>query len=144
MSKFVMVLAVLVLLAVVIFLIARLAAKVDTGAVDAEDPAAVAALEERIRPVGQLSAGAVSKGPVVRSGKEIYEGVCSSCHGSGLLGAPKFGAAGDWAPRIAQGMSTLIKHATEGLNQMPPRGGDATLTDADVKKVVEYMVEAAK
>lgn len=144
MSKIVLVIAVLVLLAVVIFLIARLASKVHTAEADMDNPQVVAAIEARIRPVGQVDAGPVSSGPVVRSGKQIYEGVCSSCHATGLLNSPKFGNKADWAPRIAKGIPTLIKHATEGFNMMPAKGGDATLTPEDIDKVVHYLVNAAK
>jgi len=52
-----------------------------------------------------------------------------------------------WAPRIAQGTSTLYEHALKGFQgktgMMPPKGG-STAPDADVKAAVDYMVAAAK
>ena len=48
---------------------------------------------------------------------EIYGTFCIACHASGVNGAPKTGNADDWAPRIAQGKETLVKHALEGFNR---------------------------
>jgi cytochrome c5 len=70
--------------------------------------------------------------------------VCSVCHGSGMMSSPKLGSAGDWAPRIEQGMDTLYKHAINGLNMMPARGGRPSLTDDEVKAAVDHMVSLVK
>lgn len=143
MAKFMMVLGIIVLLAVVIFLLARLVTKVDVSE-EGENPMRQAAVEERLQPIGSVVAGEKQTGPIVRAPDEIYSQVCAACHASGALGAPKTGNNGDWAPRIAKGMDTLVSHAINGFNAMPPRGGDASLSDEDVKKVVEYMVDQSK
>jgi len=69
-------------------------------------------------------------------------------HGTGVAGAPKFGDKTLWAPRIAQGNETLYMHALNGFTGksgvMPPRGGNTTLTDSDVKAAVDYMVAHGK
>jgi cytochrome c5 len=77
-------------------------------------------------------------------GKKVYDGLCTSCHGSGIPGIPQMGDAAVWGPRIAQGMDTLYKHAIEGFTgvsgmMMPPKGG-GTNTDDEVKAAVDYMV----
>ena len=84
----------------------------------------------------------VASGP--RSGEEVYNASCGACHASGAAGAPKTGDAGAWAPRIAQGEATLVKHAIEGLNAMPPKGMCMTCSDDEIKAAVEYMVEKSK
>ena len=70
------------------------------------------------------------------------------CHASGVTGAPKFGDKADWGPRIAQGKDTLYQHALNGFQgkkgMMPPKGGNTSLPDADVKAAVDYMVSQAK
>jgi cytochrome c5 len=76
--------------------------------------------------------------------ESIYNSACSACHGSGVLGAPKFGTAADWTPRVAQGMDILVKHAIDGFNAMPPKGGQAALSDDEIKAVVQYMVDSTK
>ncbi|MDX5502587.1 MAG: cytochrome c5 family protein [Halomonas sp.] len=145
MSKFMMVLGILVLLAVVIFLLARLVTKVDEGtSAGGENSMRQAAIEERLQPIGTVVSGEKQTGPVVRAPEDIYAQVCAACHDTGAVGAPKVGNKGDWAPRIAKGMNTLVSHALNGFNAMPPRGGDSSLSDEDVKKVVEFMVGKSK
>jgi cytochrome c5 len=73
------------------------------------------------------------------SGEQTYE-VCSSCHGIGMLGAPKYGSKADWAPRIKQGKQALYDAAINGMGAMPPKGGVPSLSDADVKAAVDYML----
>jgi cytochrome c5 len=77
-------------------------------------------------------------------GKAVYDQTCHVCHATGLAGSPKYGDKSAWAPRIAQGMDTLYNAALHGLRAMPPKGGNASLTDAQVKAAVDYMVAAAK
>jgi cytochrome c5 len=78
------------------------------------------------------------------AGKAVYDETCHVCHATGLAGSPKFGDKAAWAPRIATGMPALYNAALHGLNAMPPKGGNAALTDAQVKAAVDYMVSAAK
>lgn len=79
-----------------------------------------------------------------KSGQEIYQSVCSACHQAGVAGAPKFGDAGAWQPRVdARGESGLVDHALNGFNAMPAKGGNPALSDEDVKRAVEYILEQA-
>jgi cytochrome c5 len=77
-------------------------------------------------------------------GKSVYDQTCHVCHATGVAGSPKFGDKAAWAPRIATGMPALYNAALHGLNAMPPKGGNASLSDAQVKAAVDYMVSAAK
>ncbi|HEX5126805.1 MAG TPA: c-type cytochrome [Rhodocyclaceae bacterium] len=77
-------------------------------------------------------------------GKKVFESVCTACHTPGAAGAPKFGDKAAWAPRIATGIDSLYHSALNGKNVMPPRGGNPSLSDAEVKAAVDYMVAAAK
>ena len=81
------------------------------------------------------------------AGESIYKKTCALCHSAGVAGAPMLGDAADWGPRIAQGKDTLYKHALEGFTgakgMMPAKGGNAALTDEEVKSVVDYMVSKA-
>jgi cytochrome c5 len=81
------------------------------------------------------------------AGKALFNSACTACHTAGIAGAPKFGDKAAWAPRIAQGTTTLYEHAIKGFQgkagMMPPKGG-STAPDADVKAAVDYMVAAAK
>jgi cytochrome c5 len=77
-------------------------------------------------------------------GAQTYQTVCSLCHATGLAGAPKYGDKAAWKLRIAQGLPTLYEHAIKGIRTMPPKGGSATLSDADVGAAVDYMVSHSK
>lgn len=77
------------------------------------------------------------------AGEALFKSTCVACHGTGVAGAPKFGDKAAWAPRIAQGLDTLVQHAIQGIRAMPPRGGSSA-SDADVRAAVQYMVNAAK
>lgn len=76
-------------------------------------------------------------------GAAIAQGICTACHGSGMNGAPKLQNKIAWAPRIAQGRDTMYQHAIKGLRGMPPRGGNLSLSDDEVKAAVDYMVKLA-
>ena len=72
-------------------------------------------------------------------GKKVYEASCQACHGGAVPGVPHVGKKEDWAPRIKQGKDTLHKHAIEGFNAMPAKGGNGSLSDDEVKAAVDYM-----
>jgi len=123
------------------------------------------AVAERIQPVGRVEVSKESS-PLVsvpvpvpepappgaqaaaadnaNKGKSIYDTTCTVCHGTGVAGAPKFGDAAAWAPRIKTGAEALYTSALKGKNAMPPKGGNLSLSDADVKAAVDYMVSQSK
>jgi cytochrome c5 len=77
----------------------------------------------------------------LKKGKQIYDESCAACHNSGLLASPKFCDVAAWKPRMDKGMDMLIKHAIEGFNAMPSKGGVETLTIDESADAVAYMVE---
>jgi cytochrome c5 len=103
------------------------------GAISSEE------VEARIAPVArvELTRVAVATGP--RTAEQIYNAVCTACHGTGAAGAHNKGDKAAWAPRLAQGIDGLVKSATAGKGGMPPKGGAADLSDAEFKAVVEYV-----
>ncbi|MDM7859241.1 c-type cytochrome [Alteromonas sp. ASW11-36] len=103
-------------------------------------------IAERIKPYGSVHvAGAVSAdatpaGP--RSGKEIYEQACTTCHAAGLLGAPTTQVAAEWQPRLDEkGFDTVWQNAINGINAMPPMGTCMNCSNDDIKAAIEYMIE---
>ncbi len=79
-----------------------------------------------------------------RSGEELYNSKCHVCHAAGVAGAPKFGDAAAWAPRIEKGMDSLLATATTGLKAMPPKGTCMDCSDDELKAAIQYMIDNAK
>jgi cytochrome c5 len=116
------------------------------------------AVQERIKPVAEVYIGTAPGAPPPAAaapaaataaggagkGEALFNQLCTACHTAGVNGAPKLGDKAAWAPRIKTGIDTLYTAALKGLNAMPPKGGNPSLPDADVKAAVDYMVNAAK
>jgi cytochrome c5 len=81
-------------------------------------------------------------------GKKIYDTACTACHTPGVAGAPKLGDKANWSARLAQGPNVLYEHAIKGFQGkagvMPPKGGNASLSDGEVKAAVDYMTASVK
>lgn len=114
---------------------------------------------ERIKPVGQVVVAsaetqrepvknAVAAPPPGRDGQQVYEATCVACHGAGIAGAPKLGDKGQWAKRIAKGLDSLYASAVNGVQgsagAMPAKGGNAALSNAEVRAAVDYIVARSK
>jgi len=119
---------------------------------NAQTPEAVAA---RIQPIGRVEFGGPGAGGGVAGaqkpqaggaadGKKVYDSTCTACHTAGIANAPKLGDKAAWAPRLKQGVDALVQSATKGKGAMPPKGGNASLSDADLRAAIEYMVSQAK
>lgn len=129
---------VVVFLVVAIWLLAKLATSgynVDAEVMTKE------AIASRLKPVGEAKASDAPPG--MRTGEQVYKGICISCHGTGLAGSPKFGDTASWGSRIAKGWDTLTQHALQGFNAMPAKGGATDLSDDEVKRAVAYMGNSA-
>lgn len=78
--------------------------------------------------------------PQRRTGEQIVQERCQSCHVDGKNGSPKLGVMADWQPRLKKGTPALVKSAINGHNSMPARGGMDNLSDAEMRSAVEFMV----
>ncbi len=87
----------------------------------------------------------VAAGGGAKSPEDIYNQACSTCHAIGVAGAPKFGDAEQWAPRIDKGIDALYSSVLNGLAPgMPAKGMCFTCTDDELKSVTDYLVSQAK
>ncbi|MDH3695620.1 MAG: c-type cytochrome [Gammaproteobacteria bacterium] len=105
----------------------------------------------RIAPVGQLAIGemvqtaAAASSPTEEvSGESVYQSSCAACHSTGAAGSPKLGESAAWSARIGQGIDVLVDHAVNGFNTMPAKGGNAALSDDEVRAAVEYIVSGSQ
>jgi cytochrome c5 len=112
------------------------------------------AIAARLKPVGRFEIGAstapaptaqataAKSGPV--SGKGVYDKVCVACHQVSVAGSPRIGDKAAWAPRIKQGMDVLMQSVIKGKGAMPPRAGNPSLSDAEVRAAVEFITSQSK
>jgi cytochrome c5 len=102
----------------------------------------------QVAPSVAAPAAPAAGGGNVAKGEATYKQTCFACHAAGVAGAPKLGDMAAWGPRIAQGNETLYTHSIKGFQgkagMMPPKGGNMSLSDADVKAAVDYMVGQSK
>jgi cytochrome c5 len=154
-----MIIALLIVVALMIFALARVVADRTQVKDVYADPKYAASTEERVRPFVRVavagkdnSALKIEAAPqgqaialaVPKDGPALYEAVCRTCHATGLLGAPKFGDHAAWAPRISKGKALLYEHALKGFTgsagAMPAKGGRTDLPDDLIKAGVDYLV----
>ena len=154
-----LVIGVLAAVALAILVLAMKMSDLTQGTYTRETHEYQAEILERIRPVGQVYLPGEEQqaaAPVVTaaeepepvaaamSGPQVYNSACLACHGAGIGGAPILGDVAQWAPRIAQGMDVLTRHAIEGftgsVGYMPPKGGRMDLSDDEIAGAVDYMV----
>jgi len=105
----------------------------------AATPAATEAIAERIKPAGAVVISATGGAQEVRSGKAVYETVCTACHTTGVLNAPKLGDKVVWAKLIKEGQQQITADGIKGVRQMPARGGNPDLSDTEFARAVAYM-----
>jgi len=82
--------------------------------------------------------------PVERTGEQVVKLRCGECHEKGLHGAPKVGDADAWIPRVKNGLDAVVRSAINGHGGMPARGGIASLTDAEIRNAVVYMMNKGR
>lgn len=93
----------------------------------------------RIQPVASFALHIVEGERVLKSGKEVYDATCVTCHAAAVAGAPKFGDKDAWAPYIATGYQAMLDVALNGKGAMPAKGGNTSLTDLEVERAMVYM-----
>ncbi|HEY5897172.1 MAG TPA: c(7)-type cytochrome triheme domain-containing protein [Burkholderiales bacterium] len=76
-------------------------------------------------------------------GKSTYDKICAGCHATGVLGAPRYGSAAEWAARTKKGVAALYRSALQGTAKgMPPKGGRPDFSDDEVRAAVDHMMAA--
>ena len=98
------------------------------------------AVAQRIQKIGMVEIRDANR--VLKTGEEVFKAQCVTCHGAGLAGAPKFGDAAAWSPRISTGYDALLLSALKGKNAMGAQGG-GDYEDIEIGRAVVYMTAAA-
>ena len=80
-------------------------------------------------------------------GGDVYRQACAVCHAagiSGIPGAPRVGVHTDWSDRLAAGRAELLHSVLRGKGAMPPKGGNASLSDTQAAAALDYMLSRSK
>ncbi len=102
-------------------------------------PAAPAAAATPAAPAAPAKVADAAPG----AGEALYKNLCVTCHATGVAGSPKLGDKAAWAPRLKTGLDAMTASAINGKGAMPPKGGAAAASDADIRSAVAYMAAAA-
>ena len=119
------------------------------AAAEATPPAAAAAptTAPAVAPMAAATAVVTAAAPAAAKSDAvpaIYTNVCAACHIAGVANAPKLGDKAAWAPRLVGGVDGLTASVIKGKGAMPPKGGAAAASDAEIKAAVDYMVASVK
>ena len=104
------------------------------GAVDVEK-----ALALRIQKVGSVEIRDANR--EMKTGEAVFKAQCTTCHTAGVAGAPKFGDASAWGPRIKTGFDALLNSAMKGKGAMGAQGG-GDFDNFEIARAVVYMANA--
>lgn len=84
-------------------------------------------------------------------GEKVYNATCQACHNPAIataLKAPGLGDKAAWSDRLTQGAEVLFEHAIKVPGYqgsqggfMPARGGNASLSDDEVRAAIGYMIK---
>ena len=82
-------------------------------------------------------------------GRAVWMQVCRNCHLMGIAGAPAISDSAAWASRRSDNRNRLYENAIRGIGSeggwsMPPRGGNETLSDHDVRLAVDFMIASVE
>jgi cytochrome c5 len=73
-------------------------------------------------------------------GRDIFLQNCAACHVNGVAQAPRIGNRAEWEPRLAAGRQSLLSSVLRGKGGMPPKGGNASISDAQATAALDYIV----
>ena len=73
-------------------------------------------------------------------GRDIFLQNCAACHVNGVAQAPRIGNRAEWEPRLAAGRQSLLSSVLRGKGGMPPKGGNASISDAQAIAALDYIV----
>jgi cytochrome c5 len=73
-------------------------------------------------------------------GREVFLQNCAACHVSGVAQAPRVSVLAEWEPRLAAGRQSLMNSVLRGKGGMPPKGGNASISDGEATAALDYIV----
>tara|TARA_B100001758_G_C18259454_1_gene530223 strand:+ start:120 stop:617 length:498 start_codon:yes stop_codon:yes gene_type:complete len=148
---FAIITAIIVLLTIIIAILSKIFASYSTDAHENYKSELQSLSNIRTEPTGKINLAsnpsikqeiivAAKTNLTPKSGEEVYNAVCMSCHTSGAAGAPMIGNSSQWSDRLAKGKDQLYLNAINGIGIMPAKGGVTSLSDDEVNSAVDYIL----
>ena len=104
------------------------------------DQAREKAMAQRLQKVGMVEIRDANR--EMKTGEQVFNAQCTACHTTGAAGAPKFGDAAAWGPRVKTGFESLLHSALKGKGAMGAQGG-GDFDDFEIARAVVYMANAS-
>jgi len=81
-----------------------------------------------------------------RTGQEVYDYRCGSCHERSTQGAPLLDDDYEWYQRVQKGTEALMKQVLNGTKNtlMPARGGCENCTNRELYNAMVFMLKSSK
>lgn len=73
-------------------------------------------------------------------GREVFLQNCAACHITGVAKAPRVSNIAEWEPRLATGRQNLLNSVLRGNGGMPPKGGNASISDGQATAALDYLI----
>src|ERR1700712_1279494 len=140
-KQLITVIAAAIIVPVIVIIMLTQFVTLDNKEAPGTDTFSAASVAKRIAPVASDAVFDATAVVVPKTGQQVFEAQCTTCHTAGLLGAPKFGDAAAWGPRVAKGFDALLTSALHGKGNMPAQGG-GDFSDFEVGRAVVYMANA--
>lgn len=85
----------------------------------------------------------------LQQGRNVWMQVCRNCHLMGVAGAPAIDNYTAWKPRLEKDKNVLYSSAIDGIPSesgwtMPPRGGNESLSEVEVRQAVDFMIASVE
>jgi len=73
-------------------------------------------------------------------GRDVFLQNCAACHVTGVAQAPRVSVIAEWEQRLATGRQSMLNSVLRGKGGMPPKGGNASISDAQATAALDYIV----
>ncbi|EQB39427.1 MFS transporter [Sulfurimonas hongkongensis] len=80
----------------------------------------------------------------ISKAEKMYNDSCKLCHATDNMGAPALGDVEAWRAVTKKGIDEVVKNSINGVGGMPPKGGNADLTQSEIRSIVEFMIDSSK
>lgn len=74
------------------------------------------------------------------NGRDVFLQNCAKCHVNGVAQAPRISSHAEWEQRLSAGRRSLLNSVLRGKGGMPPKGGNASITDEQAIAAADYIV----